>query len=62
VSDARASDLRQLALLAKAVAQLLLALEFAGRAAGMPPPAEIRSASWQLLYWALRLDARAGGP
>ena len=61
MTEPRACDLRQLAVMARAVAQLLLALEYAGRAVGVPPPGEVRAASWQLLYWSLRLAARAEG-
>jgi len=48
-----------LAVTAKATAQLLLALEYGGRMVRVPPPPEVRSASWALLYWSMDLAAAA---
>lgn len=52
-------NLVDLAATAKATAQLLLALEHAGRAVRIPPPPDVRAASWALLYWSMDLAAAA---
>jgi hypothetical protein len=48
-----------LAAVARETAELLVTLEYSGRAVRVPAPPEVRSASWALLYWSFRLDAAA---